>query len=594
MFQTESREVSSDGLSAPELLRKSSQGFQYQPLDHVSGDDFRLVCLYPGTFADPLRCDLFHASLDVDIEFEAISYTWSTEEGDTTLSTTVACAYLGEDEAADLRITANCASALRRLRPEAHERIIWLDAIAIDQSNVEERNHQVKLMASIYSQARQVLVYLGEEDLGFGSRGLWVDQAKRTAALAKLFAKNWVHRVWVIQEVALAQKVMMVTGSVVVHMDNDFMARLRGRAKAAGLDVPGPLAWDPIASAPTRDLLTMLNMTKNCRSTDPRDKVYGLMGLTGERLQTLLKVDYAQSIDEVFTRTAAAIIVLREDLEILAYSSSTTNSDIKDRSLPSWVPDWTVHRGGPTVNPQFRSRHVGPWNSSKQWSLGAPASEDGIDWNKVAYVPPVWSRDPSDVSFLTVQGHRIAVIDSMYQEDSHPLAQGQCADTFRLRLLELLFSHVEPHTWPSQYQWLVRGIHARRKMNFDTAIDVYRSDRGALTSSEHAELQSFCTELERLGKDMHIYCAHHLPAIARPGFEIGDCVYAVNGCATLLILRPVGDKNLYKFRIVCGTYLLSLPHIDCWITSGRGSKQQWDFDPFRQMSARDSRTIEIY
>lgn len=40
----------------------------------------------------------------------------------------------------------------------------WIDAICIDQSYVRERNHQVQLMAQIYSTASEVLVWLGEAE----------------------------------------------------------------------------------------------------------------------------------------------------------------------------------------------------------------------------------------------------------------------------------------------------------------------------------------------------------------------------------------------------------------------------------------------
>jgi hypothetical protein len=41
--------------------------------------------------------------------------------------------------------------------------LLWVDAICIDQSNIEERNHQVKLMDLIYKNAKIVFMWLGEE-----------------------------------------------------------------------------------------------------------------------------------------------------------------------------------------------------------------------------------------------------------------------------------------------------------------------------------------------------------------------------------------------------------------------------------------------
>jgi hypothetical protein len=54
---------------------------------------------------------------------------------------------------------------LQQLRDEKRPVMLWIDALCIDQTNLEERSEQVKMMARIYSQASQVVVWLGESDL---------------------------------------------------------------------------------------------------------------------------------------------------------------------------------------------------------------------------------------------------------------------------------------------------------------------------------------------------------------------------------------------------------------------------------------------
>jgi hypothetical protein len=63
-------------------------------------------------------------------------------------------------------VTANLEAALRYLRHELTVCILWIDAICIDQSNIEERNHQVPLMKTIYSNATAVRVWLGRPTAG--------------------------------------------------------------------------------------------------------------------------------------------------------------------------------------------------------------------------------------------------------------------------------------------------------------------------------------------------------------------------------------------------------------------------------------------
>ncbi|CBX94570.1 hypothetical protein LEMA_P120610.1 [Plenodomus lingam JN3] len=478
---------------------KNLSNFRHRPLNHAGGENVRLVCLLPGDFTDQIFCELFHASLEFGIDYEAVSYTWATEDGDASLSESIACGYVGEENETKLSITVNCASALRRLRHRSEPRVLWIDIIAIDQANPEERNHQVGLMGQIYSQASQVLVYLGEEDLGFGVQGIWQDSERRLVALKKLFAKRWASRVWVIQEVALAQKLKMITGDVAIPMDAQFMTRVRGRARVSQLLVPGPLAWDPVVSAPSRDLLTMLHMSRNCLSTDPRDKVYGLLGLAGERLQNLVQVDYSQSVEEVLTIASMAIIFLRKDFEILAYATSTLGATHANGRLPTWVPNWSEYRDEEAAVQQFNGWRVGPWRSlSKEWLWKRLEDEERLDWLNVVTMPTNWYGSAKK-PYLTLRAHCIGVIDDTIRE-SHggPISSsrhGLPTYDYRLRLQTLIERDIPTDHWPPQFRWLIEGLSTERKL-FQG-----RSERpivGRLTESEKADLQSFCDHLARL------------------------------------------------------------------------------------------------
>jgi len=106
----------------------------------------------------PLCGSLIEASIDAPPEYYALSYTW----GDPTL-----CASI-EIDGKVLGITANCASALRRMLRGKAERYIWVDSICINQADtpdaLEERGGQVAMMDRIYRSAIQVNVHLGEGD----------------------------------------------------------------------------------------------------------------------------------------------------------------------------------------------------------------------------------------------------------------------------------------------------------------------------------------------------------------------------------------------------------------------------------------------
>lgn len=68
-----------------------------------------------------------------------------------------------EVDGAGLAITKNLHGALQRLRDPALDRVLWVDAVCINQDNIAERAQQVQVMAMIYAYASKVVVWLGEE-----------------------------------------------------------------------------------------------------------------------------------------------------------------------------------------------------------------------------------------------------------------------------------------------------------------------------------------------------------------------------------------------------------------------------------------------
>lgn len=125
--------------------------YQHQPLKNT--DSIRVIYLQPGQVEDDIKVELMEVSLANPPSYEALSYVW----GSPTANSPISC------HGKDLLVTANCTAAMRRLRNEKKRRVLWIDAICIDQSSMEERNQQVKLMGDVYSQARRVVLWLGEE-----------------------------------------------------------------------------------------------------------------------------------------------------------------------------------------------------------------------------------------------------------------------------------------------------------------------------------------------------------------------------------------------------------------------------------------------
>jgi len=121
--------------------------FQYSSLDSTTCD-IRLISLLPGTKSDEISCRIMHVSLEDNPSYEAISYTWGNQSlgiGTTTLN------------GLPFRITPNLQTALYHLRSEDVGRVLWIDALCINQLDTKEKTDQVQKMRDIYQGASKVL-----------------------------------------------------------------------------------------------------------------------------------------------------------------------------------------------------------------------------------------------------------------------------------------------------------------------------------------------------------------------------------------------------------------------------------------------------
>ncbi|KAH7346752.1 heterokaryon incompatibility protein-like protein [Rhexocercosporidium sp. MPI-PUGE-AT-0058] len=142
------------------------ENFQYQPI--APPDEIRMLEILPGAASAPIHVRLIHQRLSHMPHCIALSYEW----GSPTRDFEIIC------EGMILKVTENLVKALRILRGfqgrndvnsdpgrlNITERtLFWIDAISIDQDDLDERSRQVPLMSSIYANATQVVVWLGEE-----------------------------------------------------------------------------------------------------------------------------------------------------------------------------------------------------------------------------------------------------------------------------------------------------------------------------------------------------------------------------------------------------------------------------------------------
>jgi len=117
--------------SNPTLHTVDATGrYKHTRLDYELGREIRLISLLPGDPDDVLRCEIAHVNLEDDPVYDAVSYTWATEDGDASLSSTIECIQGGF-----IPITRNCDIVLRQLRRPGIRRTLWVDAICISSQN---------------------------------------------------------------------------------------------------------------------------------------------------------------------------------------------------------------------------------------------------------------------------------------------------------------------------------------------------------------------------------------------------------------------------------------------------------------------------
>ncbi|KAM0417260.1 hypothetical protein ACHAPT_012771 [Fusarium lateritium] len=153
------RDSNSDAEKGNALLNKLVVPQElYGALDLDSSTDaIRLVELLPGRAGDPIRCNLCIQSVaDEQLSYQALSYVWGNPKPEELVDME-----LGGQKAP---VTPHLHCALSHLRLTSTSRLLWIDALCINQENVAERNEQVARMATIYQRASAVLIFLGEEE----------------------------------------------------------------------------------------------------------------------------------------------------------------------------------------------------------------------------------------------------------------------------------------------------------------------------------------------------------------------------------------------------------------------------------------------
>jgi hypothetical protein len=193
----------------------------------LTGSYTRLLRLLPNASGEQeIVCEIVLHNLEDenDLSYEALSYVWGPPPWDTEIM------IRQTDEMYVLHVPQNLFSALQALRLQQHSRTLWIDAVCINQTDLEEKSDQVTKMGDIFRMASGVCIWLGEADeystmaIDFIQRIILnlqsFDEMYRSQeakygwrAVIDLMQRPWFSRRWVIQEVSLSTHADLYCGT---------------------------------------------------------------------------------------------------------------------------------------------------------------------------------------------------------------------------------------------------------------------------------------------------------------------------------------------------------------------------------------------
>jgi hypothetical protein len=416
--------------------------FEYQPLNE-SKNEIRVLRILPGTDTDTLQCRLEHISLDDSADFEALSYAWHDptlfpedhKHRNNVLLVNGKCLEIGN----------NLAAFIKSARTKHIEsRQIWIDAVSINQRDVEERNAQVLRMREIYQTATQIVVWLGPasncSDVAVKFLTLVFDKCPRGReaewfknlmkgnnlatewkALASLLARAWWNRIWIVQEIVLAREALILCGTASITWDQlEYSLHYTSNA----VDDIQTQVQDPkdhtfirdlvrkigrlIAIRRRKDNLNVVDVFDNVGSnecSDKRDKIYGLLGIIPDAHLIVPEPNYSLDVEEVHRRAFGSLAVETRNLDFLSLiinRPKNTRGGGFPPSFPSWCPDMT--------SSYFRNIHrlntflILPPHSKPQFCASG--------------MKPAIAKLSTNANIIRLSGTRIDVVDGVFPSDS--------------------------------------------------------------------------------------------------------------------------------------------------------------------------------
>ncbi|KAL6879278.1 HET domain-containing protein [Trichoderma novae-zelandiae] len=376
------------------MANKVSWHNQILPPINSSNSDIRILQIDPGPPTSPLQCRFRVTTLNnQDTPYDALSYAWGNDTPDSHESI-----FLGDTQ---IGVTPSLANALRRLRLPNEARNIWADALCINQADDVEKSFQVSMMGRIYRQSTQGIIWLGPLENTSPSNAQaaldvlswiageqdpppWLDNEQKrlaaSAALKSVLGVSWWNRIWTVQEAILPPKATIYWGPCALPwttLDRASDSFFNGSAPAIHaefwsngsiLDLQAALRG--LGASRGEELFQLLWRWRYRRATDPRDKVYGLLGFRSDiSMPSVRMCDYTVDARTLYQNVTVDLVNMSGDLQPLI-GRGGEGSDIP--RLASWAVDWSGVK-----DPARRSR-CNFWDHRHWWHFGGFEADRGM------------------------------------------------------------------------------------------------------------------------------------------------------------------------------------------------------------------------
>lgn len=295
-------------------LARCTRTFTHKNLDDPKRD-IRLMRVLQNEGED-IVCELksFTTSCRAALSYYALSYTW----GPITPTFTIT---VNEQP---FTVRENLYHCLSRMKQSRFNRWIWVDQLCIDQYNLLERNAQVTNMVDIYRGAGEVVIWLGpaNEHTQTATRYIYEQQSKtpdprnitwtkeEEAAIDNLFSNPYWTRTWIVQENVHAKFKKIVWGRCQIaphglaNLYETHVLHFQEHHRSIFLKL-----YSLANSWQNMELGRVINLYCDSHCQDPRDKVFGLLGLIPDTpdKRYSLEVDYGKTVEEVFFDAVRAL-----------------------------------------------------------------------------------------------------------------------------------------------------------------------------------------------------------------------------------------------------------------------------------------------